>query len=384
MSLLGEAIVEAIIIEHGHTALLSRLSDPFWFQALGCVLGMDWHSSGITTSVMGALKKAVNPRSQELGIFISGGKGKHSRKVPDELLSYSERSGLNGADLVRSSRLAAKIDNNVIQDGFQIYLHSFIVSSKGEWAVIQQGMNEHTGMARRYHWHSEKVHSFIEEPHTFIYGENQGQILNLSDKQAGENRTGIMEIIGEKPHIMLPEIQQIIMPSHHQLTAKDVNMKRLGSVIALAHHTQPKDFESMLLLEGVGPRTVQSLALVSEVIYGSPSRFSDPGRFSFAHGGKDGHPFPVPTKVYDKTIGTLRTAVEKAKIGITAKQEALKNLHVMAMALEKNFTPDANAFEKIIDKERTDSYKHGGRTVFGMAQAPASQQLDLFSTDPDK
>lgn len=379
MSLLGGAIIESIVLEYGQSAVLSRLSDPFWFQALGCALGMDWHSSGITTSVMGALKSAVNPKFQELGIYICGGKGKHSTQTPQELVTLSERTGLNGTELVYASKLAAKVDNTAIQDGFQLYLHNFIVTNTGEWTVVQQGMNNDTGMARRYHWHSEQVQSFIENPHTFIYGQNQGEIINLTDTLAAPAKTGILDIIKENPGRMLPEVQKIIMPSHHDIRSSNVNLKRLGSVIAMAHNTNPENFESLLMLQGIGPRTIQSLALVSEVIHGTPSRFSDPARFSFAHGGKDGHPFPVPVRVYDQTIAVLKSSVEKAKIGDTDKQQAIKQLTLAAQALEKNFVPDPHAFESYIAKERADSYKYGGRTVFGKAKPPKDDgQLSLF------
>lgn len=379
MRSLGGAIVESIVLEYGKSAVLSRLSDPFWFQAFGCVLGMDWHSSGITTSVMGALKGAVNYRSHELGIYIAGGKGKHSRNTPEELQRFSDKTGLDGNELVRSSRLTAKVDNNAIQDGFQIYMHSFVVTDEGEWTVIQQGMDDSSGMARRYHWHSETVKSFIETPHTFIYGKNQGEILNLTDQEAGAAKSGILELVTEKPSVIIPEVQRLILPAHHELKAEDVNLKRLGSVLALAHDKGLRDFESLLLLEGVGPRTVQSLALVSEIIHGTPARFSDPGRFSFAHGGKDGHPFPVPTTVYDETIQILQTAVEKAKIGQSDKSRAIQNLHLVAQLVEQQFTPDEALFEKALAKERAESHRYGGRTVFGKARPPADNgQLSLF------
>src|SRR6187549_532771 len=379
MSLLGGAIVESIILEYGKSAVLKRLSDPFWFQALGCVMGMDWHSSGITTSVMGALKRAVNPKFNELGIYICGGKGKHSRQTPNELTKLSERTGLNGDELIRSSRLSAKVDNTAIQDGFQIYLHTFIVTNTGEWAVVQQGMNDSSGMARRYHWHSEKVKSFVENPHTFIYGINQGEILNLTDPDAHPTKAGILDITKENPMHMLPEIRKIVMPSHHDVRTEDVNLKRLGSILALAHEKEIRDFESLLLLDGLGPRALQSLTLVSEVIHGTPSRFTDPARFSFAHGGKDGHPFPVPTKVYDETIDILQNSVERAKIGDKDKQQAIKNLTLIAQQMEKGFEPEPASFEKVISKERETSYKYGGRTVFGKSQSPKGpQQLKLF------
>jgi hypothetical protein len=381
MRLLGGAIIESIILEYGTSAVLQRLSDPFWFQAFGCVLGMDWHSSGITTSVMGALKGAVNPRFRDMGIYICGGKGKHSTNTPQELLSLSSRTGLEGDALVRYSKLSAKVDNTAIQDGFQLYTHNFIVTRSGEWAVIQQGMNDATGMARRYHWHSEQFSSFLQEPHTFIYGKSQGTILNLTDLKADHAKRAILEIVKEDPGKMLPEIRKIVMPSHHDVRAKDVNLKRLGSILALAHEKDLGDFESLLLLEGVGPRTIQSLALVSEVIHGAPSRFDDPARFSFAHGGKDGAPFPVPTKVYDETIMILQQSVEKAKIGDSDKIQAIKNLSIAAQLLEKNFEPNTN-FDKVVQKERDNAYKYGGRTVFGKSKPPAADknnsQLDLF------
>jgi hypothetical protein len=377
MSLLGGAILESIVLEYGKSAVLARLSDPFWFQAFGCVLGMDWHSSGITTSVMGALKKAVNPKFRELGIYICGGKGKYSRQTPSELLSLASRTGLNGNELVRSSRLSAKVDNNALQDGFQLYLHSFVVTDEGEWAVVQQGMNDASGMARRYHWNSAQMKSFIEEPHTFIYGQNQGVILNLTAHESNDAKSAMLGIVKESPGKMISEIQKLVMPRHHDVRLEDVNLKRLGTVLALAHEKELRDFESLLLLEGVGPRTVQSLALVSEVIYGAPSRFSDPARFSFAHGGKDGHPFPVPVNVYDETIDILRTSVEKAKIGNSDKQTAIKNLSHVALMLEENFEPTADV-QKVIAKERADSYKYGGRTVFGKAKPPVNTQLKLF------
>jgi len=377
MAKLGLAVVEAIVCEYGKAEVLRRLSDPFWFQSLGAVMGMDWHSSGITTSVMGALKRAVNPYSKELGIYICGGKGNHSRNTPAELMSISERTGLDGDYLVRCSKLSAKVDNTAIQDGFQLYLHNFIVSDEGQWAVVQQGMSDKNSTARRYHWHSPTLTSFVDEPHTFIYGKKNGKILNMVDKQAAPSRASVMDISREQPDKMLAEIKKLVMPSHHDVRAKDVDLKRLGSILWLANERRPADFEDLLLLEGLGPRTLQSLALVSEVIYGTPSRFTDPARFSFAHGGKDGHPFPVPTKVYDETIATLQKAVHQSKIGLTDKQDAIKRLSKIAQQAEKDFIPNNN-FEELIQKERDDSWKYGGRTVFGKAKPPVSPQLKLF------
>jgi hypothetical protein len=380
MAQLGIAITEAIITEYGKKEFLSRMSDPFWFQSFGAVMGMDWHSSGITTSVMGALKRAINPRSKELGIYICGGKGKFSRDAPKELLIVGDQTGLDGNELVRFSKLSAKVDNTIIQDGFQLYIHNFIVSNEGDWSVVQQGMREGDAMARRYHWHSQHIQSFVEEPHTGICGVNQGEILNLTAAEAKPTREGMLSITHEKPELMMQEIQHLIMPNHHDVRTPDVDLKRLGTVLWLAQEAGPQKFEDLIMLNGVGPRTVQSLALVSEVIHGTPSRFKDPARFSFAHGGKDGHPFPVPTKTYDEVIGTLQKAVHKAKIGQTEKTQALKKLHEIAVRAEKDFLPN-DQLQELIQKERDQSWMYGGKTVFGDAQPPKRSkgvQLRLF------
>lgn len=372
MSLLGGAIAEAIIIEYGRPALLQRLSDPFWFQSLGCVLGMDWHSSGITTSVMNALRKAINCRSEELGVYICGGRGKFSRETPNQLLEVANKTGLNGNELVRHSKLAAKVDNTAVQDGFQLYLHTFIVTKEGDWSVIQQGMNPNERMARRYHWLSSSLRSFMEEPHTSVCGRNQGLILNLTDKLAAPTKEGIVELTKESPDKLMHEVS-IILPNHHEVKAEDVNLKRLGAALILAHETNVSDMESLLLLEGVGPRTLQSLTLVSEVIHGTPSRFSDPARFSFAHGGKDGHPFPVPTSVYDETIEVFDKAIRQARLGEKDKSDALKNLSKISQEMEKSYTP-SNYFDDWVQHERDTSYKYGGKTVFGNAKKPQKKE----------
>ncbi len=377
MSRLGFAITEAIIAEYGTAEVLRRLSDPFWFQSLGAVMGMDWHSSGITTSVMGALKKAINPHAKEFGLYICGGKGKHSRQTPQELITYSDRTGLNGQELVRCSKLSAKVDNTAVQDGFQLYLHSFVVNMAGDWAVVQQGMSNNSSTARRYHWHSSSMASFVEDPHTGICGINQGQILNMVAKEARSSRQSILEMSAEEPGKIMAEVRHLTLPNHHDVKAKDVDLKRLGAMLWLTHERRPADFEELLLLEGMGPRTLQSMALVSEVIYGTPSRFKDPARFSFAHGGKDGHPFPVPVKVYDETIKVLSNAVQKAKIGQSDKLQAIQKLGEPSRKAEQDFTPNAK-FDELIQKERDESWKYGGRTVFGKAKPPNYDQLKLF------
>lgn len=382
MAKLGLAIVETIAMEFSTSEVISKLANPFWFQSFGAVMGMDWHSSGITTSVLGALKRSVNPHAKELGLYICGGKGKNSTKTPDELMIVGERTGLNGMELAGLSRLTAKVDNTAIQDGFQLYQHNFIVNAQGEWCVIQQGMNNITGTARRYHWHSENLQSFINEPHTFIYGQNQGKILNLTDSTAASTREKSLLIVNEHPDKILKEINHLVMPNHHDVRIKDVNIKRLGAMLWVAHENKPEDFEGLLMLKGMGPRTIQSVALVSEIIYGTPTRFDDPARFSFAHGGKDGHPFPVPVNVFDETITTLQTAIQRAKIGNSDKMDAIRKLSEISRNAEKDFTPNTN-FDQLIQKERNESYKYGGRTIFGEAKPPKSKdgdanQLKLF------
>lgn len=383
MTAMGREIIRALVLERGTSEALRRLSDPFWFQALGCVMGMDWHSSGITTSVVGALKRAINPLFGELGLYFCGGRGKHSLKTPEELLSFSDRTGLDGTALVRASKLSAKVDNTCIADGFSLYLHSFIVSKNGEWAVVQQGMNTETKRARRYHWHSATLKSFVDDPHSAVIGENIGEILNLSDSRAKDNRTGIVEFLSQHPDIQMKEMRHLTMDADHAIHPRHVDAKRLGAVMALAYEKQYRDFTDALLLPGVGPRTMQSLALVSEVIFGGPSRFSDPARFAFAHGGKDGHPFPVPLTVYDESISILKRAVDRAKIDCNDKLRGLSALHRIAASIEKNCDPFGDA-EKIIAHERRHSYLYGGMTVAGPAKPPLKktivQQLSLFET----
>lgn len=380
MSVLGLSIVEAILTDYGKDEVLRRLADPFWFQSFGAVMGMDWHSSGITTSVMGALKRSINPNSQSLGLYICGGKGKFSRETPSELIQIAEKTGLNGNDLVRASKLSAKVDNTAIQDGYQLYLHNFILSDNGNWSVIQQGMHDSDGTARRYHWHSENITSFVEEPHTGINGISRGRILNLTDSEAAGNRKGILDISHTDSINVMKDFSRLILPAHHDVQASDVDLKRLGALLYITREQQPQNFEDLLMLEGVGPRTMQSLALVSEVIHGAPSRFTDPARFSFAHGGKDGHPFPVPTKVYDESISILRKGIEKSKLGNSDKQNTLNKLHQIVTKAEKDFTPDFD-IRDIIEEERQNSWRFGGKTVMGDAQKPSSPkpiQLSLF------
>jgi hypothetical protein len=376
---LGTAISESVLLDYGSSALLSRLSDPFWFQAFGAVMGMDWHSSGITTSVMGALKKGLNPRARELGITICGGRGRHSRNTPAELRAVAEATGLDGEALVRTSRLAARVDNNAIADGFQIYLHSFVLTREGDWAVVQQGMNEGSRLARRYHWHSASVRDFTAEPHTGIVGENQGVIMNLVDRAAAPAQRALMAMAREHPERTLVEARKLVMPAHHDVRAEDVDLKRLGAVLATAYERDLRDFASLLLVENLGPRTLQSLALIAEVVHGTPSRFSDPARFSFALGGKDGHPFPVPLRTYDESIAVLRRSLDRAKLGGDEKSGGMARLDRFVRTVESNCSPAAD-FGAVVEHERAISDSIGGRTVMDDRKPkPTPRQMRLFA-----
>ncbi len=382
---MGSAVSLAIIYQYGRDEFLRRISDPFWFQAFGAVMGMDWHSSGITPSVMGALSKGLNPVSHETGLFILGGRGKRSRNTPEEISEVSMKTGLDGDKLVRCSKLSAKIDNTCIDDGYQLYIHNFLLTNDGKWAVVQQGMNKNDITARRYHWLSDDVKSFVDDPHSAIVGRNEGEILNLSDSRSRQARDSIVEFLSLHPDSQQSEMKSLFssvyqsprhleMPARHHVSSADVNSRRMGAVLAMAYEKQFTDFTDALLLNGVGPRTIQSLALVSEVIYGAPARFSDPARFSFAHGGKDGHPAPVPLKVYDQSISVLKNAVKKAKIGENDRLNALKKLDGITRYIENNLEPDAD-IDKLIIHERKISRSLGGRTVFDKGK---DIQLELF------
>jgi hypothetical protein len=381
MTKLGTAIVESILLHYGRAEFLSRLSDPFWFQALGSVMGMDWHSSGVTTSVMGALKRGLNPRSSELGLYVCGGRGRQSRNTPQELRMVADSQGLDGETLVRTSRLTAKIDNNCIADGFQIYLHSFIVAATGEWAVVQQGMNAGAGFARRYHWHSAKVRDFVEEPHTGILGEPLGPIMNLVDAQARPAQDALLTIARDRPEITLGQIRHLQMPRHHDVRAEDVDLGRLGAVLAVAYERDLHSFADFLLTENLGPRTLQTLAMVAEVIHGTPVRFSDPARYSFALGGKDGHPFPVPLKTYDESIDVLRRSLDASKIGGGEKSDGFRRLHQFVESVQANLQPEAE-LRSLVAHETALSPSLDGKSVLPdkkrPKQTPESAQLRLF------
>ncbi|MEZ0170109.1 DUF763 domain-containing protein [Microvirga sp. TS319] len=387
MTRLGAVMSEAIVHHYGRDELLRRLAHPFWFQSFGAVMGMDWHSSGITTSVIGALKRGLTPLSRELGIHVCGGRGRHSRQTPQELVAIGERVGFDGSALAQASRLVAKVDSAAIQDGFDLYLHGFIVTDDGRWAVVQQGMNDARRQARRYHWLSEDLKSFVDEPHKGIDGVGQGRIVNLTDRRAEASRRAQIDVLGTlgpdgvarrfvalserevepSPQPLLPHL---VMPEHHDVRSKDVVLRRLHGSLAAAADRGPEDFPDLLLTPGVGPRTVEALAMVAEVVHGAPCRFTDPARFSFAHGGKDRHPFPVPVRVYDETIRVLKSAVQKAKLGQQDELFALKRLDDQARTLES--VAGGPGFDALVEGERAKSHRYGGRSVFGDEPPPSA------------
>ncbi len=387
MARLGRVIVEAVAHHYGTEEVLRRLSHPFWFQSFGAVMGMDWHSSGITTSVLGALKRGLGPVQDELGLYVCGGRGKQSRKTPAELLAVAERTGLDGGQLARTSRLVAKVDSAAVQDGFALYLHGFFLARSGAWTVVQQGMDPARREARRYHWLSEGLKDFVDEPHAAIDGQERGQIVNLTDHRAAASRRAQLALVTSGPSVIVdayadnlartakaspkrahPEPSQLTLPHlslphHHEVTAKDVVLRRLHGTLSAAHESGPRDFSELLLVPGVGARTVEALAMVSEVIHGAPYRFSDPARFSLAHGGKDRHPFPVPLKVYDQTLHVLRDALTRAKLGQDDRLAALQRLDQQARLFERELS--GPSFEEHVAGELEQSAKLGGMSVFG-------------------
>jgi len=390
MTRLGAAMSEAIVLHYGRDELLRRLAHPFWFQSFGAVMGMDWHSSGVTTSVIGALKRGLAPLSDELGVHVCGGRGKHSRQTPQELVAIGDRVGFDGSALANASRLVAKVDSAAVQDGFDLYLHGFVVTNDGRWVVIQQGMNGDRKQARRYHWLSEGLKSFVEEPHAAIEGIEQGEIVNLTDRRAEPSRRGQLDLlqslgpdgiarelsvlegqVSEPAAPIVPEqllLPHLVMPAHHEIRPSDVLSPRLHASLAAAANRGPADFAELLLVPGVGARTVRALAMVAEVVHGAPYRFTDPARFSFAHGGKDRHPFPVPLLVYDQTIQVLKSAVQNAKLGREEELAALKRLDDQARLVER--FASGPPVEELIAQERRLSHSYGGRSVFGWEQPP--------------
>jgi hypothetical protein len=386
MARLGRVVVEAVVHHYGRNEFLRRLAHPFWFQSFGAVMGMDWHSSGITTSVMGALKRGLVPVQHELGLYVCGGRGRHARQTPVELRAVADRVGVNGDSLARASRLVAKVDSAAVQDGFDLYLHSFVVTADGNWAVVQQGMHTARRQARRYHWLSEGLDSFVDQPHAAIAGPNQGVILNLTDPRAAASRACQVELAHGDPdrvltavrsvaaHVSTAPLPHLHMPAHHKVRQADVQFRRLRAALAAAADRGPRDFSELLLVPGVGARTVMALALIGEVIHGAPCRFADPARFSFAHGGKDGHPFPVPLVVYDETLRVLRDAVDRAKVGHKDKLAAIRRLDVQARAVERTAT--GLDFEEFVASESRQAPVRGGKTVWDNRGATGDQAME--------
>ena len=379
MARLGRVIVEAIAHEYGRAQVLRRLSNPFWFQSFGAVMGMDWHSSGITTSVIGALKRGLAPIQRELGIYVCGGRGRHSRRTPDELMQLGERLGLDAPALVRASRLTAKVDSAAVLDGFSLYLHSFIVAPQddGLWIVVQQGMDVVRRQARRYHWISDRAGSFVDESHAAIEGQPRGEIVNLTDHQAAEARRLLPELASDRLPAALAALDHLTLPGHHDVRAEDINLPRLGKTLAAVAARAPVDFPELLLTPGVGARTIFALALVAEVIHGAPSRFGDPARFSLAHGGKDGHPFPVPLRVYDQTIQVLKDAVARARLGQDERLGALRRLDDHARLIDAAAVPSARDLGRWMAAERAAKTELGGRTVADDDRKPRRQTRQL-------
>lgn len=329
MKELAREISLVIIDQFGPLEMLRRLSDPFWFQSLGCVLGFDWHSSGVTTTVCGALKEGLRGTEADSGLFVAGGKGRASRKTPVEIEAFCDRYSLEAEGLVYASRMAAKVDSAALQDGYQLYHHAFFFTREGSWSVVQQGMNEHTGYARRYHWMGDGLDSFVCEPHSAICCDRRGEVLNMVAEESQGVRQTTAQIASEHPDRMASEIQRLCnleLPPSHGVVLGDRGARWLMKVLERTHEQQPHDFEALLSARGVGSRTIRALALISELIYGVEPSYRDPAKFSFAHGGKDGHPYPVDRENYDLSIEVLRRALSAAKIGRTEKLQAMRRL----------------------------------------------------------
>jgi hypothetical protein len=335
MVALAREITIAIVSDFGPEEMLRRLSHPYWFQAFGCVLGFDWHSSGVTTTLCGALKEGIKGIERDLGLFVAGGKGKTSRKTPSEIEIWGEKISLDPAPLVYASRMSAKVDSAAVQDGYQLYHHTFLFTVKGSWTVIQQGMNETNRYARRYHWLGETVTDFVNEPHAAILSETRGEALNLVASESQSSRITITSIATEEPPekvlAELKRLKTLSLPSRHQIFTTDLHPDSLSKIILSAYERQPEDFEHLLGLPGVGAKTIRALSLISELVHGVAPSYRDPARYSFAHGGKDGIPYPVDRKTYDQSIELLSKAINKTRLGLTEKQQAFHRLNQMRM-----------------------------------------------------
>jgi hypothetical protein len=329
---LSREITRCIVEERGPREMLRRLADPWWFQAFGCVLGFDWHSSGLTTTVCGALKQGLKGTEADLGLFVAGGKGRTSRRTPDDIVSYGERFSIGRSpdELVYASRLSAKVDNTAVQDGYQLYHHTFVFTRGGEWAVVQQGMNGDTGWARRYHWLSDEMHSFVCEPHHGVCSERPARhVLNMVARESEQARQTTAALSQENPERLVREIerlQALSLPRHHEVLVSELRPESLRRIWLKSYERQPHDFQQLLEVRGVGPTAIRALALIAELVYGVRASVRDPATFSFAHGGKDGYPYPVDRDAYDRSIEILREAVNKARIGEREKLEALRRL----------------------------------------------------------
>ncbi|MFC1919526.1 DUF763 domain-containing protein [Chloroflexota bacterium] len=333
MTKLAREITLILAEEYGPGEITQRLSDPFWFQALGCVLGYDWHSSGVTTVVCGALKEGVKGLEHELGLFIAGGKGRASRRTPAQIEEAGPALQVDPASLVYASRMAAKVDTSALQDGYQLYHHTFFFTACGNWAVVQQGMNESNRYARRYHWLGEKVADFVSEPHAAICSQTRGKVLNLVAWESTPARDTIAKIVTEeKPEKIsaeLSHLKTLDLPSRHSIELRDINPKRLDRILLSSYERHPENFEALLGLEGVGPKTIRALSLVAELVYGIPISHQDPARYSFAHGGKDGIPYPVDRETYDGTIEYLSRVVNRTRMGEEEKRQSLSRLRLL-------------------------------------------------------
>jgi hypothetical protein len=338
MKSLAKEITLFIIDTYGSEEMLLRLSDPFWFQAFGCVLGFDWHSSGVTTTVCGALKEGIKGMEKELGFFVAGGKGKTSRRTPQEIEEICHQRSIDGSLLIYASRMSAKVDSAAVQDGYQIYHHCFFFTESGSWAVVQQGMNEETRYARRYHWLSQGVKDFVCEPHWAVCCDQRNEGLNLVALESEQTRQTITGLSHERPEFLITEGKKLIelhLPKEHPIPMEEIRLKSLEKAFIQIYENSPRNFEQLLGIQGVGPKSLQALSLISELIYGVKPSFKDPTRFSFTHGGKDGHPFPVDRKVYDKTIEVLKMAIERARVGDREKVEAIKRLRHFTNASQR-------------------------------------------------
>ena len=364
MGKMGDAIVESVVYNYGKSEVLTRMSDPNWFQALGAVMGMHWNSSGVTATVLGSLKQHINPKASDLGLYILGGKGKSAWNTPNQIHRVADRHGLPGTELAKSARLTNRIDNNAIQDGFNLYQQYFILSDEGEWTAISQGLNKQSRRARRYHWHSPTVRSFGDSPHTGIVGLESQRVLNLTDSTADMLRTHMVDLTKENPKIVAEAIREAELPNRHDVRKEDVNMGRLASVLDLAYNRDIEKFEDLVDLHGVGPRTLKALAMASEIIHGDATRFDDPARFAFAVGGKDGRPHPVDTESLDETIGMLQNALDRAKLGDKDKSNALRRLHTVAKAGENKGIP-MDFLQDLIEHEWQNAENNGGKTFMG-------------------